>query len=71
MVGDYVSDIIVEGKVLVELKVASGLSDIHSAICINYLKCAKLPVCLLFNFGTTRLQFKRFVSEYYDPASPL
>jgi GxxExxY protein len=70
-VGDYVADLIVEGKVLVELKAISGLIDEHTAICLNYLRCTKLGVCLLINFGKPRLQFKRLVSDVYDPQSPL
>src|ERR1043165_4900092 len=60
-VGDYVADLIVEGKLLLELKAIAGLTDEHTAICLNYLRCAKLPVCLLFNFGKPRLGFKRLV----------
>ena len=70
-VGDYVADLIVERKILVELKATSGLNDSHSSICLNYLRCAELPVCLLFNFGTPRLQIKRLVSSFYDPGNPL
>ena len=70
-VGDYIADIIVESMVLVELKATAGLTDVHTGICLNYLRCAKLPVCLLFNFGTPKLQFKRFVSDIYDATNPL
>jgi GxxExxY protein len=65
-VGDYVSDLIVEGKVLLELKAISAFSSEHTPICLNYLHCAKLPVCLLINFGQKRLQVKRLVSDWYN-----
>jgi GxxExxY protein len=64
-VGDYVADIIVEGKVLLELKAISGFSDEHTAVCLNYLRCTNLPVCLLINFGKPPLQFKRLVGDTY------
>ena len=65
-VGDYVADIVVEGKVLLELKAISGFSGEHTAICLNYLRAAAVPVCLLVNFGKPRLDFKRLVGESYS-----
>ncbi|HUO06828.1 MAG TPA: GxxExxY protein [Phycisphaerae bacterium] len=65
VVGDYVADLVVEGKVVLELKTARALADEHTSICINYLHACKLPVCLLINFGTPRLQFKRLVGDTY------
>jgi GxxExxY protein len=59
VVGDYVADLVVEGTVLVELKAVKALDEIHQAQCINYLKATNLPVCLLINFGSTRLVVKR------------
>ncbi len=71
-VGDYIADLIVEGKALLELKAVSGFSDEHSAVCLNYLRCTNLPVCMLINFGKPRLQFKRLVGEkYIDEKDPL
>lgn len=60
-VGHYVSDIIVEESVLVELKTVKSFEDIHLAQCLNYLKATGLPLCLLLNFGTPRLQIKRII----------
>jgi GxxExxY protein len=65
VVGDYIADLIVEGKVLLELKVARAMSDEHSSICMNYLRATNLPVCLLLNFGTPRLGIKRLVGDSY------
>ena len=59
VVGDYIADLVVEGCVLVELKAAKGLDDVHTAQCLNYLKATGLKVCLLINFGTPRIQIKR------------
>jgi GxxExxY protein len=61
IVGDYSADILVNESVLVELKAASGLEEIHSAQCLNYLKATGLRVCLLINFGKPKLQIKRLV----------
>ena len=59
VVGTYVADLVVEGRVLLELKACKALEDIHTAQCLNYLKATDLPTCLLLNFGTPRPQIKR------------
>ena len=61
VVGDYAVDLLVEDTVLVELKVARAIDDIHRAQCMNYLKATGLRLCLLLNFGTPRLEIKRVV----------
>ncbi len=40
---------------------AKGIDHIHQAQCLNYLKATGLPLCLLLNFGSPRLEIKRFV----------
>jgi GxxExxY protein len=60
-VGVYVADIVVEAKVVVELKAVENLARAHAAQVLNYLKASRLPVGLLFNFGTPRLQMKRII----------
>ena len=57
-VGSYVADIVVEGKIIVELKSISKLMNIHEAQLLNYLKATKIKVGLLVNFGE-KLEFKR------------
>ena len=60
-VGEYAVDLLVEHVVLVELKVAKGIAPIHQAQCLNELKAAGVPLCLLLNFGSPHLEIKRFV----------
>lgn len=62
-VGDYVADLLVEECVLVELKAAKGLDDVHVAQCLNQLRTTGLSVCLLFNFGRPKLEIKRLVGR--------
>ncbi len=59
LVGEYVADLLVEEKVLVELKAVQALDNVHYAQCLNYLKATGLEVCLLLNFGKPELQFRR------------
>jgi GxxExxY protein len=63
-VGDYVAGLLVEGSVLVELKAAKALDDVHLAQCLNYLKATDLPLCLLLNFGSPKLEIKRVVNGF-------
>ena len=58
-VGEYVADVVVEGTVILELKVARELDATHEAQCINYVRATDLPICLLLNFGTPKLQVRR------------
>jgi len=58
VVGEYRVDLLVEGRVLVEVKAASTLAPNHEAQLLNYLKATRIPVGLLLNFGP-RAQFKR------------
>ncbi len=59
VVGDYVADLLVEGRVLVELKAVQALDDIHLAQCLNCLKATKLRICLLINFGKPKVEIRR------------
>jgi len=65
-IGEHRLDLVVEGKVIVELKAISDLEDIHYAIVRSYLKAANLSDALLLNFAATRLIVKR-VGREYDP----
>jgi GxxExxY protein len=64
VVGEYAADLLVEGKVLVELKAVKTLDDVHLAQCMNYLKATGLSVCLLLNFGKPKLDVKRVVRDF-------
>jgi GxxExxY protein len=61
VVGQYAVDLLVEHTVLVELKVAKAIDEIHLAQCLNYLKATGVHLCLLFNIGRPRLEIKRIV----------
>ena len=55
----YKPDLIVEDKVIVEIKATSGLTEIEEAQLLNYLKATKMRVGLLLNFGKKSLEVKR------------
>jgi GxxExxY protein len=55
----YKPDLMVDNKVIVELKATSGLTEIEEAQLLNYLKATKMRIGLLLNFGTKSLEIKR------------
>ncbi|MCK9499003.1 MAG: GxxExxY protein [Bacteroidales bacterium] len=57
-VGDYFADLIVDEKVIIELKAAVALCEEHEFQLINYLKATEIEIGLLLNFGKTP-EFKR------------
>lgn len=63
-VGNLITDLIVEGKVIIETKVASGISDAHIAQTLSYLSISGLQVGLILNFRTASLTFKRVANIY-------
>lgn len=66
LVGEHRLDLVVEDKIIVELKAISELEDIHFAIVRSYLKAAGLEHGLLLNFATMPLMVKRVI---YGPSS--
>ena len=60
LVGEYFADLIVEDKVIVELKATELLMNAHVAQTLNYLKATEIEVGLLLNFGDEP-EFKRMI----------
>ena len=61
LVGEFVADLLVEDRVLVELKAVSMLVNDHTAQALNYLRASGLELCLLINFGRTKVEIKRLL----------
>ena len=59
VVGEYRTDIIVEGKLILELKATQDLSIANEVQLVNYLTSTQIDDGLLINFGADKLQFKR------------
>ncbi len=51
IVGEYFADVLVEEKIIIEIKVALEIGEEHEAQLINYLKSTNTDVGLLLNFG--------------------
>jgi GxxExxY protein len=61
LIGYYIPDFVVEGKVVVEIKALNGLDNSHMAQVIGYLVVTGLSIGLLINFGLRSLQYKRIL----------
>ena len=61
LVGQYIADLVVDTRVIVEIKAVKQLDPVHQAQLLNYLKSAGVRVGLLLNFGHPRLQVKRMI----------
>ncbi len=62
-VGDFIADLLVENKVIVELKAVQALAPEHLAQTINYLNASEIETALLVNFGRPRLEYRRLFSR--------
>ena len=68
VVGDYVADIVIEDKVILELKSVKELHPAHEAQLTNYLKATGIEVGLLINFAES-VKVKRKVFDHFSPPS--
>ena len=64
IVGDFSVDILVENKILLELKAVFALAKEHQAQLINYLKATGMEVGMLINFGNPKLEYRRFENKF-------
>ena len=62
-IGDFIADIVVEDKVIIELKSVQQVHPAHEAQLINYLKATSIEVGLLINFGE-KAEIKRKVLDH-------
>jgi GxxExxY protein len=58
-IGDLIPDLIVDGRVIVDLKVVEAFNEDHMAQMLGYLKITGLEIGLLINFKHAALQIKR------------
>ena len=65
----YRADLIVENKLIIEVKAVESLNEVHVAQVITYLKLSGIKVGLLINFNVVKLKqgIRRLVYRYDDP----
>ena len=69
LIGNFRADMIVEGKILLELKAVRCLESVHEAQLLNYLKATAIEVGLLMNFGN-KPTFKRLIYNKQQQSEP-
>ena len=65
-VGEYFADLLVEDKVIVELKTVEKIEKIYEAQLLNYLKATGIQIGLLVNFKKEKAEIKRMVLNLSD-----
>lgn len=70
VIGEYFADLLVDEKLVIELKACRTLADEHIAQILGYLKSARIEDGLLINFGSYRFQIKKYImSQEKTPTS--
>ena len=61
VIGDYLADLFVENRLILELKAVRTLAPEHTAQTLGYLRASGYCDAMLINFGSPRLQVKKFI----------
>ena len=61
LVGEYVADFTVDGKLVVEMKAVSKINNAHQAQAMHYLAATGYRLALLINFGASSLEHRRVI----------
>jgi GxxExxY protein len=69
-VGDFSADMLVEDRVMLELKANQALALANEVQLVNYLTATGIEIGLLLNFGSERLEFKRKARTYRPKPLP-
>jgi GxxExxY protein len=67
-IGEHRLDLLVAGRVVVELKAIKAFEPIHFTIVRSYMKAVHVDSGLLFNFATMPLTVKRVGRESHNPS---
>ena len=61
LVGEYIADFVIDGKIILEIKAIAEIHEAHRAQAINYLAATGFELALLLNFGESSLKQDRLV----------
>jgi GxxExxY protein len=64
VVGEYFADIVVEDVLVIELKCAERLASEHMAQCLNFLRVSGRNLCLLVDFQSPRVEWRRIAHRF-------
>jgi GxxExxY protein len=60
-VGEFIPDLIVYGKIVVDTKTIERITDIERGQMLNYLRITGMPVGLIINFKKAKLEWERII----------
>jgi GxxExxY protein len=60
MIGEYYADLLVEDRLIIELKTAKDIAPEHEAQILGYLKATRIEHGLLINFGAYKFQIRKY-----------
>ena len=60
--GTYKMDLVIDGKIIVELKAVTDLNDLFKQQLVSYLKATGLRLGILINFGARRVEYVRIAN---------
>lgn len=66
VIGDYFADLLVDDRLVVEVKAAKHLAEEHTAQILGYLKASRKEHGLLINFGSYKFQIKKYAMSLKD-----
>lgn len=69
LLGDYEADLVVEDRLIIEVKAASTIADAHVAQILGYLRATRREHGLLINFGAAKFQIKKYILDAYPQRS--
>jgi GxxExxY protein len=61
-IGEHILDLVVNGRIILELKAVTEIVRIHEQQALSYLKATGLPLAIVINFGSERVQSSRVVN---------
>jgi len=61
LIGEYVADFVIDGKLIIEIKAVSNFNSQHHAQAMHYLAATGCRLALLLNFGTGSLEHRRVI----------
>lgn len=61
--GEYEADLVVDGKIVIEIKSVSRFNPAHEAQAIHYLTATGMQLALLINFGAGSLEYRRIIKS--------
>jgi GxxExxY protein len=65
-VGEFIPDLIVYGKIVVDTKTIERITDIERGQMLNYLRITGMPVGLIINFKKAKLEWERIIHSNHS-----